>query len=186
MVDASNKISQSRVLALSALIGTRLPRGFFLKMLISLSLPTPHAWSTCCWPEIWYTVEHLEQRSARSAPWFAYPGVSIGCDGGPAPMNGEIRVAPEFAETATDQISASFFNVARKLRLRFGVEHLSPVAGERPRKPAGDFPSDEERANEGISKRRMLVRPSVTLPGPITDGVGAGRPEVGATPDKQL
>ena len=74
-------------------------------------------------------------------------------------MNGEIRVAPEFAETATDQISASFFNVARKLRLRFGVEHLSPVAGERPRKPAGDFQSDEERANEGISKRRMLVRP---------------------------
>ena len=35
-----------------------------------------------------------------------------------------------------------------------------------------------------ISKGRMLVRAQVALPGPVTDGVGAGRPEVGATPDK--
>jgi hypothetical protein len=48
-------------LALSALIGTRLPRGFFLKMLISLSLPTHHAWSTCCWPEIWYNPVRIKQ-----------------------------------------------------------------------------------------------------------------------------
>ena len=30
----------------------------------------------------------------------------------------------------------------------------------------------------------MLICAQVTLPSPVTDGVGAGRPEIGATPDK--
>jgi hypothetical protein len=30
----------------------------------------------------------------------------------------------------------------------------------------------------------MLIRAQVTLPGSISEGVGAGGPEVGATPDK--
>ena len=156
MVDASNKTSQSRVLALSALIGTRLPRGFFLKMLISLSLPTQHAWSTCCWPEIWYTVEHLEQRSARSAPWFAYPGVSIGCDGGPAPMNGEIRAA----RNSRRPRQIRYLQVSSMWHENLGSGLVSNTSARSPANvPKNPLGSDEEQANEGISKRRMLVRP---------------------------
>jgi hypothetical protein len=33
-----------------------------------------------------------------------------------------------------------------------------PVVVESPRKPTGDFLSSEERANEGVRKRRVLIR----------------------------
>src|ERR1700722_2711017 len=54
---------------------------------------------------------------------------------------------------------------------------LRLVVGESPRKPAGDFLPGEEWANEGISKRCMLIRAQVTLPGPVAHRVGAGRPD---------
>ena len=32
--------------------------------------------------------EHLEQRRARGASWFAFCGISVGCGSGSAPMKG--------------------------------------------------------------------------------------------------
>jgi hypothetical protein len=55
---------------------------------------------------------------------------------------------------------------------------------ESPRKTASDFLSREERTNEAISKRRMLVRAQVTFPSPVSDGVGTGRPETATAADK--
>ena len=33
-------------------------------------------------------------------------------------------------------------------------------------------------------ERRVLICAQVTLPGTLTDGIGASRPEIGAAPDK--
>jgi hypothetical protein len=63
-----------------------------------------------------------------------------------------------------------------------GAEHFSLVAGERPRKSAGDFAPAEQRANERIGKRRVLIGAQVTLPRSARDGVAAGRPEIGPAP----
>ena len=52
-------------------------------------------------------------------------------------------VLREINQMVLRQASASFFNVARKLRLRVpdqrGAEHFGLVVGKRPGKPAGDL-----------------------------------------------
>jgi hypothetical protein len=49
-----------------------------------------------------------------------------------------------------------------------------------PENPLAIFLPAEERANEGVRKGRVLISDQMTLPCPATDGVGAGRPEIGA------
>jgi hypothetical protein len=65
-----------------------------------------------------------------------------------------------------------------------GAEHLGLVVGKGSRKPAGDDLPGEERANKAVRKGRVLVGAEVTLPGPMTDGVGADRPEIRAAPEQ--
>src|SRR6202012_2699012 len=57
-------------------------------------------------------------------------------------------------------------------------------AGKGPGKTAGDFLAAAERADEGVGELRVLVGAQLAFPGAVADGVGAGRPGIGAAAEK--
>src|ERR1700686_2952017 len=65
-----------------------------------------------------------------------------------------------------------------------GAENLGLVIGKSAGKTARHFQAGEQRAHQPVRKGRVLVGGELPLPGPLTDSIGAGRPEVRAAADE--
>src|ERR1700761_1181281 len=65
-----------------------------------------------------------------------------------------------------------------------GAEHLGAIVGEFAGEAATDLLAAEQRADEGIVERRVLVGDEFAFPGSVTDTVAADRPEVRTAPQQ--
>jgi hypothetical protein len=64
------------------------------------------------------------------------------------------------------------------------AEHLGAAIGEGAREPAGDFVATEQRTDERIGIRCVLIGAELSFPGAVANRIGADGPKIRATPNQ--